>query len=99
MPPVAELEAIIDRLKWSWDHLQKMKFRMLEEGVAYHWMPVTKTDAQGRSYREFVIDQATPLPDGLEFIVGDCIHSLRASLDNLIYTLCPTDYAEFPICK
>jgi len=98
-PTVSDLEAIIDRLQWSWDHLQRFKLILVEQGVGYHWTPLPKVKTESYCYIDFVIDEVTPLPDHLKFIIGDCIHSLRASLDNLIYLLCPTDYAEFPICK
>jgi hypothetical protein len=98
MPTVEDLERIVDRLKWSWEHLQNYKLALVDAQVGYHWIPVAQTDSQGRRYTEFVVDEATPLPTNAHFIIGDSIHNLRASLDNLIYSLHPGDRIEFPIC-
>jgi len=99
MPGIGDFEAIIDRLAWSWDHLQTFKIDVAATGMDYHWVPLPKVETQSGTYIDYVIDEATPLPGHLKFVLGDCIHSLRASLDNLVYALCPTDYAEFPVCK
>jgi hypothetical protein len=99
VPNQADFEAIVDRLKWSWDHLERFKLTMVEEGVHYHWTRAPKTQTQAGQYIDLIVDEATPPPPHLKFVIGDCIHSLRASLDNLIYLLCPTDFAEFLVCK
>lgn len=94
-----DLATIIDRLKWSWDHMERLKLAMVQHGVAYHWAAVPHVQTQTGKYIDFVVDGVTPLPDHFKFLIGDCIHSLRASLDNLIYLFCPTDRSEFLICK
>ena len=99
MPTVGDLEAVIGRLAWSWKHLKRFKNAVSDRSVGYHWVPLPKVESQSGSYVDYIVDEATRLPDNLQFIIGDCIHSLRASLDNLIYLLCPTPHAEFMICK
>jgi hypothetical protein len=95
----AEFERVLDRLEWSWDHLQRFKLRLLEAGVRYHWMRTEKIDTATGGYVDFVVDKACPIPEDAPFILGDCIHNLRASLDALVYFLCPKPDATFPICR
>jgi|SRR5579862_53480 len=98
MPTPADYDAIIARLNWSWDHLQRYKARLVGAQVRYHWTMLPKVKTKSGYYIDIVVDEAAPIPDDVKFIIGDCVHSLRASLDNLIYSLCPPGrgkHAEF----
>jgi hypothetical protein len=94
-----DLSRVVDRIEWSWQHMQNYKARIAAAQVGYHWKKVESTDAKGIRYAEYVIDEAIPLPNDLGLIVGDAIHSLRACLDNLVYALAPSRHIEFPVCN
>ena len=74
------------RLNRATYHLQTLKGRVQEwlDQDPYHY--VTEPDPQGEKTIAKVL-YTVPPPAEFRLMIGDCLHNLRASLDNLVYEL------------
>ncbi|MGP0107252.1 MAG: hypothetical protein ACLPR9_00030 [Acidimicrobiales bacterium] len=76
----------VARLSWAAHHYRTLK-NELHGGVDRMVRPVrVETHRSGLEYRFYVKD-IEPLDERWPFVFGDCLHSLRASLDHLVFQL------------
>lgn len=72
----------------------------MSQGGPYVAVPELQPDGQSYIYRA---KRHAPIPSDLRFVVADCIHNLRAALDNLTFQLVrcygPPGLVEFPVCR
>ena len=101
-PREARLDA---RLDWAWRNIQDAQDQIVtfaSQGGVYNVVPEENADLTRKEWRA---QFRASMPDGLEFLVGDCIHDLRASLDNIVwqlalcYSTTPPKMLEFPVCS
>jgi len=94
-------EDVRARLNWAVQRIESIpdEFCKLQEGDAYQI--IIEPHTPGMVLLRYKL--LRPLPSGIPFLVGDAIHNLRASLDNLaieIVTLSggsPTKQTGFPV--
>jgi hypothetical protein len=82
------------RLDRALHHLKDLEaeVRAWEEECSYR--TGTEPDADSRKKRFWVEIVDAPPTDGLGLIVGDCLHSLRAALDNLAFDLATAHFGR-----
>jgi len=98
------LDDIDGRLRWARDHIREIEedVRMfLDDGPMYETSVEVQPD--GVTY-VYYVQERRALPSDLRFKVGDVIHNLRASLDNIAYGLVstyrtPSWNTAFPVCR
>jgi hypothetical protein len=99
------LDEIDSRLDWTWNHIQELQDnvrRALEDGPLYDVAVEPQTDGVTYIYRAKVL-RPIPVAD-LSHLTGDCIHNLRATLDNIVFGLVgtyrkPSWGTSFPLCR
>lgn len=90
---------ILNRIKWAGHHFDILR----AERDRYFKDPANYIFAYAGPDASAVL--TNPLPWNFPHVIGDCLHSVRCSLDYLIAALCrrfnvdPTNEHAFPICK
>lgn len=98
------LNEIDRRLDWTWQHIQEIEGEvndLLSGGPLYDVSVEPQPDGLTYLYRAHLL-RAIPPTLGLQ--AADCVHNLRATLDNIAWGLVstyrtPTWGTAFPICR
>ena len=101
--PQGSVEDIEGRIEWARSHIDIVNGEVnlvMSHGGPYRAVPEVQSDGQSYIYRA---ETNFPIPPSLSFVVADCIHNLRASLDNLTFQLIhcygPAGLVGFPVCR
>lgn len=98
------LDDIDSRLRWAGKQIEQIDVDIrafLKDGPMYEIAVQPQSD--GRTYI-YTVERGRPLPEDLRFRVGDAMHNLRATLDNIAYGLVstyrkPIWNTAFPVCR
>jgi len=80
------LDRCRNRLDWAKDHLKALDDELAPFREAYADPPITIKCHKGGEVRDYYIDEVPVIPDRIGLRVSDCLHHLRSTLDNLIYS-------------
>lgn len=103
------LRECLARFAWASRDVDYLKAELAPLERAYRDAKVTNTvDKRGRIIEYILEGDLPPLPPEIGLRIGDCVHHLRATLDNLAYTIATENNAvltskerkavTFPIC-
>ncbi len=81
------LEDVLKRFTWAEGKLLSLNTELGPLARAYRNPPLSVEFHKGGKVRDYSIGNVPEISRDIGLLIGDCVHNLRATLDNLVYTI------------